>query len=176
MLNDRIAEVDARFEEATSAIAALEQNLESVDVEAIDEMKDQVSSAVGEVDARAHRDRAVPGVDGRVDGQDRRSDSSKSRRRLQDQHIDVETAVQLERLEEVERALIALDPSQFVRRVDRRSRDTRSRSDQSDGSDGSDRVESTPVIGRRSPTPTDHDAEQARCRAHATSRRQRCPQ
>jgi hypothetical protein len=32
--------------------------------------------------------------------------------------MDVETAVQLERLEEVERALIALDPSQFVRRSD----------------------------------------------------------
>jgi predicted nuclease with TOPRIM domain len=37
---------------------------------------------------------------------------------LQEQHMDVETAVQLERLEEVERALIALDPSQFVRRGD----------------------------------------------------------
>jgi hypothetical protein len=37
---------------------------------------------------------------------------------LQEQHMDVETAVQLERLEEVERALIALDPSQFVRRSD----------------------------------------------------------
>jgi hypothetical protein len=37
---------------------------------------------------------------------------------LQEQHMDVETAVQLERLEEVERALIALDPSQFVRRDD----------------------------------------------------------
>jgi hypothetical protein len=34
---------------------------------------------------------------------------------LQDQAMDTETAVQLERLEEVERALIALDPSQFVR-------------------------------------------------------------
>ena len=30
--------------------------------------------------------------------------------------MDVETAVQLERLEEVERALLALDPGQFVRR------------------------------------------------------------
>ena len=37
---------------------------------------------------------------------------------LQEQHLDVETAVQLERLEEVERALIALDPNQFVRRSD----------------------------------------------------------
>mgnify|MGYP001819401008 FL=1 len=35
---------------------------------------------------------------------------------LQEQHLDVETAVQLERLEEVERALLALDPGQFVRR------------------------------------------------------------
>jgi hypothetical protein len=35
---------------------------------------------------------------------------------MQEQHLDVETAVQLERLEEVERAIIALDPSQFVRR------------------------------------------------------------
>ena len=37
---------------------------------------------------------------------------------VQEQHLDVETAVQLERLEEVERALIALDPNQFVRRSD----------------------------------------------------------
>jgi hypothetical protein len=35
---------------------------------------------------------------------------------VQEQHMDVETAVQLERLEEVERALLALDPGQFVRR------------------------------------------------------------
>ena len=32
--------------------------------------------------------------------------------------MDVETAVQLERLEEVERALLALDPDQFVRKTD----------------------------------------------------------
>jgi hypothetical protein len=37
---------------------------------------------------------------------------------MQEQHMDVETAVQLERLEEVERALLALDPNQFVRRTD----------------------------------------------------------
>jgi len=35
---------------------------------------------------------------------------------IQDQNLDVDTAIQLERLEEVERAIIALDPAQFVRR------------------------------------------------------------
>ena len=35
---------------------------------------------------------------------------------VQDQALDVDTAIQLERLEEVERAIIALDPAQFVRR------------------------------------------------------------
>jgi hypothetical protein len=34
---------------------------------------------------------------------------------LQNESLDTETAVQLDRLEEVERALIALDPSHFVR-------------------------------------------------------------
>ena len=41
---------------------------------------------------------------------------------VQDATMDVSTAVQLDRLEEIERALIELDPSQFVRqRSGRRS-------------------------------------------------------
>ncbi|MCX6541637.1 MAG: hypothetical protein NTX77_08550, partial [Actinobacteria bacterium] len=47
--------------------------------------------------------------------------------------MDVNTAVQLERLEEIERALIELDPNQFVRKEDPNA--TGAQSDANSGTD-----------------------------------------
>ena len=115
MLSDRIAGAEARFDEVTSAIDSITARLESVDVEAIDEMKDRVASAAGEVElVRIEVDRFKESMGESLDKTVGRIVDIETQ--LQEQHLDVETAVQLERLEEVERALLALDPSQFVRR------------------------------------------------------------
>jgi hypothetical protein len=120
MLNDRIGAAEARFDEVNAAIDAMVGKLDSVDVDAIDEMKDRVASAAGEVElVRIEVDRFQETIDKSMDKTIGRIVELETQ--LQDQHLDVETAVQLERLEEVERALLALDPGQFVRREEQMS-------------------------------------------------------
>jgi hypothetical protein len=117
MLNDRIAGVESRFDDVNRAIDAMGARLDSVDVDAIDEMKDRVASAAGEVElVRIEVERFQKSMGESMDKTVGRIVELETQ--MQEQHMDVETAVQLERLEEVERALLALDPSQFVRRDD----------------------------------------------------------
>ncbi len=116
-LNDRIAGVESRFDDVNRAIDAMGARLDSVDVDAIDEMKDRVASAAGEVElVRIEVERFQKSMGESMDKTVGRIVELETQ--MQEQHMDVETAVQLERLEEVERALLALDPSQFVRRSD----------------------------------------------------------
>ena len=115
MLSDRIAGAESRFDEVNRAIDAMTGRLDSVDVDAIDEMKDRVASAAGEVElVRIQVERFEKSMGESMDKTVGRIVELETQ--MQEQHMDVETAVQLERLEEVERALLALDPSQFVRR------------------------------------------------------------
>jgi len=114
-LSDRIAAAEARFDDVNQAIDAVTSRLDSVDVDAIDEMKDRVASAAGEVElVRIEVERFQKSMGESMDKTVGRIVELETQ--VQEQHMDVETAVQLERLEEVERALIALDPGQFVRR------------------------------------------------------------
>jgi uncharacterized coiled-coil protein SlyX len=114
-LSDRIAATETRFDEVNAAIDAMAGRLDSVDVDAIDEMKDRVASAAGEVElVRIEVERFQKSMGESLDKTVGRIVELETQ--MQEQHMDVETAVQLERLEEVERALLALDPSQFVRR------------------------------------------------------------
>jgi hypothetical protein len=116
-LSDRIAGTEARFTEVNGAIEAMALRLEQVDVDAIDEMKDRVASAAGEVElVRIEVERFQKSMGDSVDKAVGRIVELETQ--LQEHHMDVDTAVQLERLEEVERALLALDPNQFVRRDD----------------------------------------------------------
>ena len=114
-LSDRIAAAETRFDEVNRAIDAVTARLDSVDVDAIDEMKDRVASAAGEVElVRIEVERFQKSMGESLDKTVGRIVELETQ--MQEQHMDVETAVQLERLEEVERALLALDPGQFVRR------------------------------------------------------------
>ena len=115
MLSDRIAGAEARFDEVNAVIEAMASRLDLVDVDAIDEMKDRVTSAAGEVElVRIEVERFQKSIGESIDKTVGRIIEVETQ--LQEQHMDVETAVQLERLEELERALLALDPNQFVRR------------------------------------------------------------
>lgn len=117
MLNDRISATDDKFADVARDLAAIVERVDSVDVDAIDEMKDRVSSAAGEVElVRIEMERFQKTMGESMDKAVVRMTDLETQ--MQDQHLDVETAVQLDRLEEVERAVIALDPSQFVRRSD----------------------------------------------------------
>jgi hypothetical protein len=114
VLNDRIASSNGRFGTYDDKLNALAKALLDVDAEAIDELKDRVRSVAGEAElVRIEMERFQASMGETVDKTKLRL--SEVETQLQDQAIDTETAVQLERLEEVERALIALDPSQFVR-------------------------------------------------------------
>ena len=114
-LSDRIAGAEGRFDEVNRSIDAMAGRLDSVDVDAIDEMKDRVASAAGEVElVRIEVERFQKTIGESMDKTVGRIVEIETQ--MQEQHLDVETAVQLERLEEVERALLALDPSQFLRR------------------------------------------------------------
>ncbi|MGA7756691.1 MAG: hypothetical protein WBL31_14005 [Ilumatobacteraceae bacterium] len=117
MLNDRIAGSESRFADVDAALAAMSAKFASIDVDAIDEMKDRMTGVAGQVELiRIENERFQESMGDSVDKTNLRLVELETQ--MQEQHLDVETAVQLERLEEVERALIALDPNQFVRKGD----------------------------------------------------------
>jgi hypothetical protein len=114
-ISDRVAGAEGRFHEVTASIDALAARLDGVDVDAIDDMKDRLAGAAGEVElVRIEVERFQKSMGESLDKTLGRIVELETK--LQEQRMDVETVVQLERLEEVERALIALDPGQFVRR------------------------------------------------------------
>jgi TolA-binding protein len=115
MLNDRIAGSESRFADVDAALAAMTAKFALVDIDAIDEMKDRMSGVAGEVELiRIETERFQESMGESLDKTNLRVVELETQ--MQEQHLDVETAVQLERLEEVERALLALDPNQFVRK------------------------------------------------------------
>jgi predicted nucleic acid-binding Zn-ribbon protein len=114
MLSDRIAGTDARFADVNRLIDAMGARLDSLDVDAIDEMRDRVGGLAGEVElVRIEVERFQKTMGDTMDKAVGRIVELETQ--LQENHMDVDSAIQLERLEEVERALLALDPSQFVR-------------------------------------------------------------
>ena len=115
VLNDRIAGVDTRFVEADRRMDAIEQSIEGVDQAALDELRDKMSTAVGEAMlVRIEMERLEKTTNERTDSLSVRMTEVETQ--VQDATMDVSTAVQLDRLEEIERALIELDPAQFVRK------------------------------------------------------------
>jgi hypothetical protein len=116
-LNDRIANADAKFTEVETIIASLREQMESVDEEAIDEMKEKISSALGQAElVRIEMERFQESIKDNLDATAVRLTEIETT--VQDQSMDVETAVQLERLEEVERAVLMLDPDIIRSRED----------------------------------------------------------
>ncbi|MAT07240.1 MAG: hypothetical protein CL424_19580 [Acidimicrobiaceae bacterium] len=114
VMNDRLAAVDDRFVEYERQIKALEDQIEGIDQDALDDLKDKMSTAAGEAMlVRIEMERLEKSVNDRTDTLSVRMTEVETA--LQDQVMDVSTAVQLDRLEEIERALAELDPTQFVR-------------------------------------------------------------
>lgn len=115
VMNDRISELDDRLVEMNRKIAEVEKNAGGIDEEVIDDLKEKMSSAVGEAMlVRIEMERLEKGVDEKTDHLAVRLTEVETN--LQDATLDVSTAVQLDRLEEIERTLAELDPDQFVRK------------------------------------------------------------
>lgn len=115
VLNDRISAIDTRFVATDRRVDQIAESVKGIDSKALDELKDKMSTAVGEAMlVRIEMERMEKTVAERTDGLSIRMTELETT--VQDATMDVSTAVQLERLEEIERALTELDPEQFVRK------------------------------------------------------------
>jgi hypothetical protein len=112
-VSQRVLELENKLMELDDRLGEMGERLGKVDQDALDEVKAEMSRAVGEATlVRIELDRVVAHVDEKVDKQTIRM--SEIEGLLTDQ-MDVSTAVQLERLDELERQMEMLDPSQFMR-------------------------------------------------------------
>ncbi|MEY4175883.1 MAG: hypothetical protein RI900_3048 [Actinomycetota bacterium] len=115
-LSQRLLGLENRLYEHDDRMTAIEAEVAKVDERALGEVKEQLSSAIGEAMlVRIELDRLAADVDEKIDKSTLRMAEIEAQ--LADT-MDVSAAVQLERLEELERAIIDLDPDQFVRRTD----------------------------------------------------------
>lgn len=113
-LNARSNDLDERLGGLIERVTAIEAVVSEIDVDIIDDLSERVSTAAGEaVLIRIETERFQESVKETNDKMILRITEVEAQ--LQAQEMDVESAVQLERLEEIERALIELDPAQFVR-------------------------------------------------------------
>jgi hypothetical protein len=115
-VSKRIVDLEAKLLEADERMESLAADVARVDEEAIAAVKEQLSSAVGEAMlVRIEVDRFIAAQEEKFDAAALRM--SEIEAQIAD-NMDVSEAVQLERLEEIERALLELDPNQFVRKAD----------------------------------------------------------
>ena len=113
VLNNRHDQVEARFTATDQRLDEVIESVQGVDRSALDEMADKVSSAVGEAMlVRIEMERLEKSVGERTDELIVRVTEVETQ--LIDATMDVSTAIQLERLEELERAVLELDPTRFV--------------------------------------------------------------
>lgn len=115
VMNDRIAAIDTRFVELDRSIRAMEEKVAGIDRDALEDLKNKMSTAAGEAMlVRIEMERFQQAVNERSDQLAVRLTEVETS--LQDATMDVSAAVQLDRLEEIERALAELDPDQFLRK------------------------------------------------------------
>jgi hypothetical protein len=115
-LSQRMLDLENRLFETSDQINALTEKVDKMDDTAMTAMKEQLSAAIGEAMlVRIEIDRVVASTDEKIGKNSLRMAEIEGM--LADE-MDVSASVQLERLEELERALTALDPDQFVRKTD----------------------------------------------------------
>ncbi len=115
-LSQRMLDLENKLFTTNDQLDALIEQVSSVDGKAMTEMREQLSAAVGEAMlVRIEVDRVVASTEDKIGKNSLRMAEIEA---LLTDEMDVSASVQLERLEELERALIALDPDQFVRKTD----------------------------------------------------------
>jgi hypothetical protein len=115
-LSQRMLELENGLGQTILHINVLTEQVGKMDSKAIEGIKEQLSAAVGEAMlVRIEIDRVSASTDERLGKANLRMAEIES---LLGDEMDVSASVQLERLDELERAISALDPDQFVRKVD----------------------------------------------------------
>lgn len=115
-LSQRMLELENSLSQVILHTNVLTEQISQVDSKAIESIREQLSAAVGEAMlVRIEIDRVAATTDERLDRAALRMAEIES---LLGDEMDVSASVQLERLDELERAISALDPDQFVRKVD----------------------------------------------------------
>lgn len=115
-LSQRIIELENSLSQVILHTNVLTEQISQVDSKAIEGIREQLSAAVGEAMlVRIEIDRVAATTDERLDRAGLRMAEIES---LLSDEMDVSASVQLERLDELERAISALDPNQFVRKTD----------------------------------------------------------
>jgi hypothetical protein len=110
-VDTRLAELAAGVAERTADLA---ERLGRLDEHLLDQVREELSTVVGEATlARIEMDRLTTSTDAKLDRHGLRMAEIEAS--LAD-HMDTSAAVQLERLDELERAVAELDPDQCVRR------------------------------------------------------------
>jgi hypothetical protein len=110
----RTSELEERLRSTSLDLATLAAKMVGIDQDAIEDLKGQMSAAIGEAMlVRIELDRVHSSLDERLDKNTVRLSEIEA---LLADEMDVGAAVQLERLDELERAIVLLDPEQFVRR------------------------------------------------------------
>ena len=121
-LSQRMLELENRLYESNDRLNMLTEQVSKVDEDAINSVKDQLSTAIGEAMlVRIEIDRLASTTEEKVDRATLRMAEIEA---LLTDELDVSAAVQLERLEELERAVVELNPDQFVRKTDSGPRPT----------------------------------------------------
>jgi chaperonin cofactor prefoldin len=114
-LNDRMSGLDSQFEAIDDRMEAMRQEMNQIDSKELDELREKLSTAIGEaVLVRIEMERLDKSLAERFDTVALRVTDVETQ--LADATADVSTSVQLERLEELERAVIEIDPTRFVTR------------------------------------------------------------
>ena len=115
-LSQRMLELENSLSQVILHTNVLTEQISQVDSKAIEGIREQLSAAVGEAMlVRIEIDRVSATTDERLNRSALRMAEIES---LLGDEMDVSASVQLERLDELERAISALDPDQFVRKVD----------------------------------------------------------
>ena len=115
-VHQQVSEITNRMVAADARVVEITTKLDRIDEEALEDMRSQLSTAVGEAMlVRIELDRAIATFDEKIDRNALRMAEIEG---MLTDEMDVTAAVQLERLDELERALIELNPDQFVRRTD----------------------------------------------------------
>ena len=114
-LSHRVIELENNNLGLLHRLEEIAEQVSSVDEESINQLREEMSSAVGEsMLVRIELERVASSTGEQFDKINVRVGELAAQ--IADTDLDVSTAIQLERLEEIERALTELDPAQFVRK------------------------------------------------------------
>lgn len=110
-ISQRVLELENRLLDVDERIGTVAEAVAHIDQDAIEELKSQMSNAIGEAMlVRIELDRVVANTDEKLDKQAVRLSEIEA---LLTDEMDVGQAVQLERIDELERAIAMLDPAHF---------------------------------------------------------------